>query len=36
LKIALKDLYTNRPIYEGLEYKPLHKWYSQLEVLING
>jgi len=36
LKIALKDLYANRPIYNGREYSVLHKWYSQIEALIYG
>lgn len=33
LKMALKELYDNRPIYIGREYNVLHKWYKQLEAL---
>ena len=32
-KNQLKILYVTRPIYNGREYKVLHKWYSQLEAL---
>lgn len=36
LKDELQTLYDNRPIYNGREYSVLHRWYSQLEALIDG
>ena len=33
-KAKLKELYDARPIFNGREYRELHKWFEQLRGLI--
>lgn len=35
-KQKLQEIYDQRPMYAGLEFKPLHQFYSKLEQLLKS